>query len=160
LNGDIHWLVSRDDSSEDHGYVDFMSGMDGIVMGRGTFEKVASFDPWPYTLPVIVLSKTLQVEDIPDRLINKIRIMNTSPSAAMKILEAEGLKHIYVDGGQLIQSFLRENLITDMVISTMPVLLGDGRPLFGSMNAEISLKHVHTKAFPSGLVQTQYTVLK
>lgn len=158
LDGGIDWLLSRDDPSEDHGYNEFIKDIDGLIMGRGSFEKALTFDPWPYTLPVIVMSKSLNSKDLPGRLNGKVRVLDVAPSELMKSLEKEGWKKVYVDGGKIIQSFLRENLIADMVITTVPVLLGEGRPLFGSINKEVSLTHLQTTAFPSGLVQSAYKV--
>jgi dihydrofolate reductase len=76
----------------------------------------------------------------------------------MDMLATEGWRRVYVDGGQIVQSFLRGGLIADMVISQVPVIIGAGRPLFGPTGGDISLTHVRTKAFPSGLVQTHYKV--
>ena len=78
----------------------------------------------------------------------------------MVMLEAEGCRRVYVDGGRIIQSFLREGLISDLVITRVPILLGSGRPLFGPLSRDVHLTHVSTCPFPSGLVQTTYTVAK
>lgn len=160
LDGGIDWLLSRDDPSEDHGYNDFIKDIDGLIMGRGSFEKALTFDPWPYAIPVVVMSKTLKAEDIPARLKSKVRLADLAPASLMKSLEKEGWSKVYIDGGQIIQSFLRERLIDDMVITTAPVLLGEGRHLFGFLGEEVSLTHVKTTAFPSGLVQSTYVVNK
>lgn len=159
-DGGIDWLLSRDHPDEDHGYNAFIKDIDGLIMGRGTFEKALSFDPWPYALPVVVMSKTLTFAKVPVHLRDKVRIVDLSPSQLMKSLEQEGWKRTYVDGGQVIQSFLREKLIADLVITTVPVLLGRGRPLFGLLNEDVSLTHLKTAAFPSGLVQSTYRVNK
>ncbi|HVK61728.1 MAG TPA: dihydrofolate reductase family protein [Bdellovibrionales bacterium] len=160
MNGDIEWLISRDDPKEDHGYNDFIKGIDGIVMGRGTFEKALTFETWYYSVPVIVLSKTLTASNIPEHLKDKVQISKLSPRELMSQLEKMGWKNVYVDGGQVIQSFLREGQIADLVITTVPVLIGEGRPLFGSLLEDISLTHIQTRAFPSGLVQSEYKVTR
>ncbi|NUN06523.1 MAG: dihydrofolate reductase [Bdellovibrio sp.] len=157
-DGDIAWLLKRDDPSEDHGYNSFMANIDGIIMGRGTYEKVAAMEQWYYEKPVIVLSKTLRQQDLPARLADKVRIMNLTPREIMKLLEEQSWKHVYVDGEQVIQSFLRENLIDDLVITQVPVLIGQGLSLFGSINEDISLKLLKTTPFPSGLLQTHYKI--
>ncbi len=157
-DGNIDWLLSRDDPGEEHGYRDFIKDIDGIVMGRGSFEAVAAFDPWPYDRPVVVLSKTLSSTPVPDRLSGRVRFVDRTPEAAMRMLEAEGWRRVYVDGGRIVQSFLREGLIADMVVTQIPVLIGEGRPLFGPTGRDIPLTHVTTKAFPSGLVQSVYRV--
>ena len=157
-DGDIQWLLSRDVAGEDHGYNAFIKNMDGIIMGKGSFEKVLTFETWHYTKPVIVLSKTLTDASIPNDLKDRVQILNLSPQGVMNRLSELGWKKVYVDGGQVIQSFLRDRLITDLVITQVPVLIGEGRPLFGPLNEDVELKHVETKAFPSGLVQSRYEV--
>lgn len=157
-DGDIEWLLTRDDPSEDHGYPAFIANIDGIVMGRGSYEKVLTFETWPYNKPVLVLSKQLAKSAVPEKLKGLVRFSELSPKAAMEMLEGEGKRRIYVDGGQIIQSFLREGLIEDMVVTQVPVLIGEGLPLFGSLRGDVSLTHVSTKAFPSGLVQSLYRI--
>jgi dihydrofolate reductase len=74
-------------------------------------------------------------------------------------LEATGARHVYVDGGDTIQRFLREGLIQRITITRVPVLIGDGVPLFGVLPKDIRLRHVATQHYPSGLVKTEYEVL-
>lgn len=157
-DGDIAWLLERDDPAEDHGYDAFIEKIDIVVMGRGTFEKVRDERPWFYTRPVLVLSRSLMNHDIPADLIGKVRASDKSPEQAMQMLEAEGHGRVYVDGGKVIQSFLREGLIADMVITLVPVLLGEGRSLFGATPSDIPLVHEGTRSFGSGLVQSCYRI--
>jgi dihydrofolate reductase len=157
-NGELDWLLSRGAPSEDHGYDAFIQSMDGIVMGRGTYEKVLTFDHWPYEKPVLVLSKQLARASVPESLKGRVRFSALAPSQAMAWVQEEGWRRVYVDGGQLIQSFLREGLIAELIITQVPVLIGDGRPLFGSLPRDISLTHLKTQAFQSGLVQSHYRV--
>lgn len=155
-DGALDWLLSRDDPAEDHGYDAFIARMDAIVMGRGTFEAVLDFPDWPYSLPVLVLSNALK--SIPAPLRGKVTLSDLSPRDAMRQLAAGGCRRAYIDGGRIIQSFLRDGLIHDMTLTTVPVLLGQGRPLFGTLPADIPLTHQSTTAFPSGLVQTTWRV--
>jgi dihydrofolate reductase len=157
-DGGLDWLLSRGDPAEDHGYAAFIAGVDGIVMGRGTFDTVLAFDPWPYALPVIVLSASLPADAVPARLAGRVRILDLTPAAAMAQLAREGFARVYVDGGRLVQSFLAAGLIADMVVTTVPVLIGGGRPLFGPLPGDVALEHQATTAFPSGLVQSRYRV--
>ncbi|HEY4545337.1 MAG TPA: dihydrofolate reductase family protein [Pedomonas sp.] len=157
-DGDIGWLLQRDDPSEDHGYDDFIKDIDVILMGRGTFEAMQAVRPWPYTRPVLVLSGSLKDDQMPDDLAGKVRFSDKSPEQAMAMLEAEGSRRVYVDGGLVIQSFLRAGLISDMVITSVPVLLGQGRRLFGPLPSDISLIHEGTRSFASGLVQSRYRI--
>jgi len=159
-NGAIDWLLERDNAGEDHGYNDFISDIDVIVMGRGTYESVRSMGNWFYTRPVLVLSALLAKQAVPSDLIGRVRFSDKSPENAMAMLQSEGAKRAYVDGGRIIQSFLSRDLISDMVITTVPVLLGTGRPLFGGDQRDMLLKHECTRSFPSGLVQSHYKVVQ
>lgn len=159
-NGDIDWLTNYSAEDEDYGYDDFIASVDGLIMGRGTFEKVLSFDSWPYQKPVIVMSQTLKNADIPPSLSDKVRVSRLSPQALMDELESEGWRRAYVDGGKVIQSFLAAGLIDEMVLTRLPVLIGEGRPLFGSTPRDIKLEHLETKTFASGLVSSRYRLAK
>ncbi|MGV1758189.1 dihydrofolate reductase family protein [Rhizobium sp. P44RR-XXIV] len=157
-DGDIEWLLKHDASGEDHGYNDFIADIDVIIMGRGTFDTVRDMTPWFYDRPVLVLSSTLAEQPVPADLAGKVRFADKSPRQAMAMLEAEGCRRVYVDGGRIIQSFLQEGLISDLMITRVPILLGSGRPLFGPARRDTQLRHVGTRAFPSGLVQSTYAV--
>jgi dihydrofolate reductase len=157
-DGSLDWL-EHDSGGEDYGYGDFMAAVDTIIMGRNTYEKVLTFEGWPYeSYSVVVLSHTLNVHDVPRHLAGKVEITSATPAALVETLAAAGVQHLYVDGGKIIQSFLREGLINELIISRIPVLLGEGIPLFGTLACDIKLTHVETKTFASGLVQTRYRV--
>lgn len=158
-NGDIDWLLKHDQAGEDHGYDDFIKDIDVIVMGRGTYEAVRRMGDWFYTRPVLVLSAQLSQQDVPCELSGKVRFSDKSPEDAMAMLESEGVRRAYVDGGRIIQSFLEIDMIRDLVITTVPILLGSGRPLFGRGPRDVALAHTGTRAFPSGLVQSRYEVV-
>jgi dihydrofolate reductase len=155
-NGDIDWLSSTPTGSEDHGYDRFIASVDGIIMGRGTYEKVLTFDQWPYQKPVVVMSQSLRSDALPAELSEKVDIVTDSPAAILEKLSQRGWKRAYVDGGQIIQAFLRAGLIDDMIVTRVPILLGNGRSLFGPLPCDMMLAHVDTTAFPSGLVQSRY----
>lgn len=157
-NDDIDWLTRFSALGEDHGYDTHIAGMDGIIMGRGTYEKVLTFDQWYYEKPVLVLSHSLDPNTVPDHLKDKVEIVAAAPEAAMDIAAARGWQRIYADGGKLIQSFLRAGLVDDMIVSRIPILIGDGIPLFGPLEGDIALEHLETRSFPSGLVQSHYRV--
>ncbi|MCO4863816.1 dihydrofolate reductase family protein [Cupriavidus sp. WGlv3] len=159
-DGDIGWLLERDDPAEDHGYTAFIADKDAIVMGRGSYEKVVTMGEWAYDRPVLVLSRQLVGKPVPEGLQGKVRFSDATPADAMAQLEAEGVRRVYVDGGQVVQSFLRDGLIADMVVTTVPVLIGAGRPLFGALRCDVSLKLESSRSFPSGLVQSCYRVLR
>ena len=141
---------------EPHGYDEFMATVDALVIGRKTFETVLGFTTWPYgEKPVFVLStKTLA----PAPLGAVVEHMSGEPSEIVAQLAARGIQHIYVDGGITIQRFLQAGLIQSLIITRVPVLIGDGIPLFGALPSDIVLKHVATRQYRSGLVQSEYVV--
>lgn len=157
-DGSLDWLISRDNPEEDHGYESFISGMDAILMGRGTFETARRFPEWPYSLPVLVLSTQLAGRPPEPGLQGQVTVLDLSPAAAMAELGRQGHRRVYVDGGRIVQSFLRAGLVHDLTITTAPVLIGQGRPLFGTLVEDVPLVHLQTRAFPSGLVQTRWRV--
>lgn len=158
-DGRIDWLEPFNAADEDHGYDAFLAGKDGIIMGRGTYETVLGFGHWPYTLPVIVMSQSLTVDDIPDALADLVAICDMEPAELLAALDEEGWQQAYVDGGQVLQSFLRQGLLHDITLTHVPLLLGQGRPLFGTLPADMALEHQETRSFPSGLVSSKYRVL-
>jgi len=155
-DGDIGWLLQRDDPTEDHGYAAFIADKEWIVMGRGSYEKVLTFDEWPYDRPVLVLSRQLADTPVPEVLKDKVQFCRRTPKEVMDDLAAQKVQRVYIDGGQVIQSFLQEGLVADIVITTVPVLLGSGKPLFGPLSQDIDLTLLSSRSFPSGLVQSHY----
>ena len=128
-------------------------------MGRKTLETVLGFGVWPYgERRVVVLSS--QPVDLATASARGGRVerLTGPPADVVARLEAEGARHVYVDGGVTIQGFLRAGLIDRLVISRVPILIGSGIPLFGSLLRDVPLRHVATKAFAGGLVQSEYEV--
>lgn len=157
-NNDIAWLTDYPTLCEDHGFTAHMDRVDGVVMGRGTFDAIRHLRPWYYTKPVVVLSRSLAPDDIAEDIADRVEVINATPEEAMRRFADRGWQRVYVDGGTVIQSFLRAGLIDDLVISRIPVLIGEGIALFGPLAQDVHLDHVETKAFPSGLVQSTYRV--
>jgi len=154
-NGDLDWLPAG--GGEPHGYEEFMATVDALVIGRKTFETVLAFDQWPYgQKPVFALS-TRPLAPAPQGAV--LERMSGPPGEIMANLGARGIRHVYVDGGITIQRFLQARLIQRLIITRIPVLLGGGIPLFGPVEADILLRHVGTRQFASGLVQSEYQVL-
>lgn len=153
-NGDLDFLPPG--GGEPHGYEEFMATVDALVIGRKTFETVLTFNTWPYgEKPVFVLS-TRPLAPVPDGAV--VEHMSGAPAEIVSELAARGIQHIYVDGGSTIQRFLRAGLIQRLIITRVPVLIGTGIPLFGAVQHDIVLKHVGTRQYASGLVQSEYVV--
>ena len=156
-NGDLDWLPTPTEGGEDYGYAEFISTIDAIVMGRNTYEKVLSFGGWHYDKKVFVLSSR-ELEIAPE-LSEKVEALHQPPRELIRELEQRGIRHIYLDGGVTIQRFLREGLVNEMTITTIPILIGEGLPLFGQTEKDIQLQLIEAKSFPNGLVQKKYNVL-
>jgi dihydrofolate reductase len=175
----------QDDNEEDElGFVAFMRTVDCLVMGRKTFEKVLSFgkEMWGYgETPVIVWSRNPNktADLIPDHLQKTVSCSSLPPAQLFAELNAKkGYKRVYIDGGTTIRQFLAADLIDEMILTRVPILLGQGIPLFGDdstndddataaadalqtkKRAMIHMKHMVTKAYPSGLVTTKYQIIK
>lgn len=142
---------------EDHGFTAFLASVDAVVMGRRTFEVVLSFGDWPYgTKPVVVLSsRPLDLPAFPGAVIER---MSGTPAEIVSRLAARGMQHIYVDGGITIQRFLEAGMITHVTVTRVPVLIGSGIPLFGLLSHDVRLRHIATRDYSSGLVQSVYEV--
>jgi len=145
------------EAPEPHGYDEFIATVDVIVVGRKTFETVLPMTPWPYgSKRVVVLSsKPLDFSAVVG---GKIEQMSGSPEEIVAKLAATGAHHAYIDGGITIQRFLRAGLIQHLTVTRVPVLIGDGIPLFGALPHDIRLRHVATRHYPSGLVSSEYQV--
>jgi dihydrofolate reductase len=155
-NGGIDWLscIPNPDHS-DFGFADFMSGMDALVMGRNTFETVLSFDgPWPYAKHVFVLSNTLK--EVPEKVKDKATVVSGDLKTVVTSINENGYKKLYIDGGKTIQSFLREDLIDEMIITTIPVVLGSGTPLFNNLDKPIHFDLVDTEILLGQMVKHHY----
>ena len=158
-HGELDWLndIPNPDHS-DFGFADFMNRVDALVMGRNTFEVVQTFDMWPYTKPVYVISTTLNA--LPPAYAGKAKLLNLKPVQIVEKLKQDGLNNLYVDGGTLIQSFLAKNLIDELIITTIPVLLGGGIPLFGELSKSLALELVKSEVLVNSLVKNHYRVLR
>jgi dihydrofolate reductase len=158
-DGDIEWLHRPEYATAEStglSYEEFISSVDMLIMGRHTFEKVLTFKEWPYNVPVVVLSTTLR--DVPNRLLQKVKLKAGSPDEIVQQLASEGQRHLYIDGGATIRRFLQARLIHEITVTYLPVLLGAGIPLFGSTDTEAPLKLLQATSSDNGFVQVRYKV--
>ena len=154
-NDDLDFLPPG--GGEPHGYDEFIASVDTIVIGRKTFEKVLTLGPWPYGDKRVVVLSSRPV-DLSAASGGVVEQMAGPPAQIVSQLAASGANHVYVDGGITIQGFLRAGLIQRLIITRVPVLIGDGVPLFGALPHDIRLRHVATRHYPSGLVSSEYHV--
>jgi len=154
-NGDFDFLPEG--GGEPHGYPEFIATVDVLVIGRNTFDKVMTFDAWPYPdMRVVVLSnRAIDTSAIAGARVER---MSGSPPEIISRLAADGAHHAYIDGGITVQQFLRAGLIQRLIVTRVPVLVGQGIPLFGSLPHDVKLRHVATQAYASGLVKSEYEV--
>ena len=155
LNGDLDFLPPG--GGEPHGYAEFIASVDAIVIGRKTFETVLAFPEWPYGVKrVVVLSSApLDLSGVRGGIVEH---MSGPPAEIVARLAADGARHLYVDGGITIQRFLRSGLVDRLIVTRVPVLIGEGIPLFGALPRDINLRHVETRHYASGLVKTEYRI--
>ncbi|HEY2824564.1 MAG TPA: dihydrofolate reductase family protein [Gemmatimonadales bacterium] len=152
VNGALDFLP---EDGEPHGYDEFMASVDALVMGRKTFETCLSFPGWPFTKPVFVLSHRALPPVPKGAMVDRVQ---GEPPEIVQQLAARGIGHIYVDGGDTVQQFLRAGLVERIIVTRVPVLIGTGIPLFGRLDRDIRLTHVATRQYKSGLVQSEYEV--
>ena len=90
----------------------------------------------------------------------RVEQMSGSPARIAAKLQAGGARHLYVDGGITIQKFLRAGLVDRLIISRVPVLIGEGVPLFGRLPYDVKLRHVRTRILAHGVVMSEYLIRK
>ncbi len=157
--GNIDWLQSvPNPDQDDMGYTEFLEGIDALVMGRKTFETVIGFDiPWPYTKPVFVLSTTMS--QIPTTHTDKAQLVKGTVSEIIKQIHDQGFYRLYIDGGTNIQYFLEASMIDEMILTTIPIVLGGGSSLFGTLSKTQNFELVDSKIYLKQITQNHYKLI-
>jgi len=150
-DGSIDWLSLVEHEGEDYGYRAFLDSVDTIVVGRSTYELALGFEPWPYADKRCVVLTTSARDPRHGE-----EFFSGSVRDLCARLDQEGSKRAYVDGGAVIQQFLKEGLITELTLSLVPVLIGEGIRLFGATGRDVPLRLESARGFSSGLVQLRY----
>ena len=157
-NNGVDWLHEVDNpDNSDLGFSEHMARIDALIMGRNTFELVASFEgegEWPYSKPVFVLSNSL--EQLPTGFQDKASLIQGDIKDIVTNLNHAGFNNLYIDGGVTIQNFLKEDLIDEMVITTIPVLLGGGIPLFSRLTNKLKFHCVKSELLLKSLVKNTF----
>lgn len=158
-DGAIDWLLARHaeaPAGEDFGYATFMAGVDALVMGRKTFDTVLGFTPWPYAgKPVHVMTRQADLA-VPEARRSDVHVRTESPADLLASLAAAGVRRVYLDGGELIQSFVRADLVHRVTVTTVPVLIGQGRRLWGALQADQVWTLESSLHWGCGFVQATY----
>ncbi|MGF1690856.1 dihydrofolate reductase family protein [Photobacterium kagoshimensis] len=159
-NNKLDWLHEiPNPEGSDMGFGDFMNRVDALVMGRNTLDMVLSFDcDWPYPKPVFVLSNTMA--EVPAGYEDKIFLVKGELKDVVGQINAQGFNNLYIDGGVTIQNFLKEDMIDEMIITTIPVLLGGGISLFGELAAPLKFKHLESQQLLNTIVKNTFVRLR
>lgn len=166
-DGSTEWLHTSGNldadmgNQTDMGFYDYLQTVDCLIMGRKTMEVIANMnlseEQWPYgNMPIIVLSNS--ISEAPSNLAGKISFFSGDLKDLLARLEEDGCNHAYIDGGTTIQQFIDAGLMDEMTIARVPILLGDGIPLFGRSGREVRLTNAETTAYPNDFVQVKYTL--
>ncbi|WP_133405640.1 dihydrofolate reductase family protein [Parashewanella tropica] len=155
-NNQVDWLHAIPNPDNlDMGFNEHMQRIDALIMGRKTMELVISFDcDWPYTKPVFVLSNTL--EQVPEGYEDKIQLISGELPELINQLRRRGFNDLYIDGGITIQHFLKQDLIDEMLITTIPIVLGSGIPLFGELPQPLEFRCKVSTRFDNGISQSHF----
>jgi dihydrofolate reductase len=155
-NGSFDFLPEG--GGEPHGYNEFIATVDALVIGRNTFETVLALPKWPYgdKRVVVLSSRPIDFSSVRG---GRVEQMSGTPAEIVAKLAATGAHHLYVDGGITVQRFLRAGLVQRLTITRVPVLIGEGIPLFGALPRDMRLRHLATQHYPSGLVKSEYEVV-
>jgi dihydrofolate reductase len=153
LDGSIDWLTERASHAGDTGYDEFLASIDTVVLGRNTYETALTFDAWPYDGKHVEVLSTTLAPDTDERV-----LVHRTLDGLVETLNDRGAQRVYTDGGTVIQTFLRAGLLNELTITTAPVLLGAGIPLFANLSAEVPLTHNATRTLKAGFTQSDYTI--
>lgn len=155
-NNEIDWLEAIPNPDNiDMGYQTHMDSVDALVMGRNTMELVANMDiEWPYSKPVYVLSKSLK--KLPNKLKEKVFLIKGDIKSINKKLKEKGYNNLYIDGGLTVQSFLKEDLVDELIITTIPILLGGGIRLFGDLDSALEFRCTKSEKYSNGICQNRF----
>ena len=153
-NGEFDWLSQFANDEAIRAYEELINRIDAIVIGRGTFEKVLTFASWPYEKRVFVLSTS--ITEVPENIRGKVTILSMDPVALLSYLSTMGYSNIYIDGGKVIQSFLKRDLVNELIVSKAPMLIGSGIPLFGYLDHDLEFRHIRTDVCSNGLIRSYY----
>lgn len=152
-NDDLSFLSIVEKEGEDHGYNDFVSSIDTVILGRKTYDwvmqQVGSF---PHAdKNAYVITRT------PKPSVGKTVFYTGGLTTLVSQLKSEPGKSIFCDGGaEVVNELLQHQLIDELIISVIPIMVGNGTRLFKDGRPEQRWMLVNTKPFETGLVQLHY----
>ncbi|QUM86845.1 MULTISPECIES: dihydrofolate reductase family protein [unclassified Moritella] len=156
MDHDISWLSNVEVKDEDYGYQQFFNDVSAVIMGNSSFQVIKDFGDWPYTN-----KQCFVASHSPDIVPNDNVTFITDPAATIKQLKASDEGNIWLLGGaNLADSLLRLDLVDELILSTIPILLGNGIRLFNAPLPELGVTLLSSQSYPSGLIQTHYKIIK
>lgn len=152
-DGTLDWLYRVGCANEDYGFQKLIDSIDGVILGRHTYEVAAKVPDWPYKgKRIVVLSNSLHT------VRNEAELFRGDLTELVAHLHSDGIKHVWIDGGVTISQFLRLQMVDSMTLSIIPIILGDGVPLFNIIDKEIPCRLISAQSYPSGLAQLNYKI--
>jgi len=152
-DGGVGWLEDAGIPIEQSGCAEFSDTVDGLVVGRKTYDQVCGFGAWPYGDKPTWVCSTQSVVPVPGCNMQR----PAPPDEVVARARDAGLKHLWVlGGGVLAGSMLREGLLTRISVATMPIVLGKGIGLFGGLDRNVLLVLERSHEFAAGFVQHEY----
>ncbi len=149
-DGSVDWLPE----SAESGYDAFYKSVDTVIMGKTTYDQISTFGEYPYKdKKSFVFTTTNQIKDENVEFVSDVDkfVMNDFPGVG---------KNIWLVGGaQIITSFLKQKVVDEIIITTIPIILGKGIPLVQNIESEIKIELIKTQKY-SKLVDLHYKVLK
>lgn len=154
-NHSLDWLDQLEHmKDEDYGYAEFLESVDILLIGRKTYEEVLGFGvEWPYQGKksyVFTADSEFTTETPDTEVVNEL-----TPEFITQLQEAESDIWL-VGGGKLIASFLKLGAVDDILVSIIPVMLGNGIPLFPEIHKDAKLQLVSCESFRNGVVNLSY----
>lgn len=153
-NDDLSFLSIVQEEGEDYGYTNFIETIDTVIVGRKTYDWVmAEVGEFPHAdKESYVITRTHKPTE------GKTTFYTGDLNTLVTRLKSEQGKNIFCDGGaEIANELLRKKLIDELIISVVPILLGEGTRLFKEGHPEQIFKLVSAKSFNKGLVQLHYT---
>jgi dihydrofolate reductase len=152
-DGGVEWLARFESAGEDYGYSDFYASIDSVLLGRKTYEQSLTFGPWPYPGKPCWVFTHRKVEPAAA----DVRMTSSSPLEVVTDLQRKGYERSWLVGGaELAGAFRKTKLISEYVVSIIPIILGNGIPMLALHGSVDRLELVETRPFPNGLVQLRY----
>ena len=153
-DGDVSWLEELGIPMEETGYEEFYATVDALVMGRTTYEQICGFGAWPYGDKPCWVCSTGQVLPVDGCNLQEW----ASPRDVVEAAKAMKIEHLWlVGGGRLASSFIEQALLTDISVSQMPIILGDGINLFGPMDKPVPITPKGCQHLAAGFIQVEYS---